>query len=356
VFGGIVIGLQRFDISQGISILVILMRAIGTIAVLLKGYGIVGLAFVSLCSTLVGNVLQSFSAYKILETLNISIKFFNIDDCRRLFGFGMGMFVVHISGQIIYFTDTTVIGIFGSAAQITHFVIAGNLIDYSAALLSTISVVLFPRVTDQSAREDHRGIQRSLILGTRLTLSIGIPIYISFLVIGKEFIELWMGNKYGATSPIVLSILTIGTIVRVSQFNAVSILAGMHRHKFLASCMIVEAMANLLLSVLLMKFYGIYGVAIGTTVPIIFMRIFFVGRHVVKITGLDFMRYLRDTIFWSLGNGIFFLIPIVLLQQLQLYSWTKLAGSIMISLSIYLVALYYFRLNLEERGLIRQIF
>jgi O-antigen/teichoic acid export membrane protein len=356
VFGGIVIGLQRFDISQGISILVTLLRALGTVFVLLRGYGIVGLAAASLGSTLLGNVLQTLSAFRLLPDLRISPRLFNQADVRKLFGFGLAMFVTHISGKIIFYTDATVIGIFGSASQITHYVIAGNLIDYSAGLLSTISVVLFPMASDLNARKDTEGLRRALIMGTRLTLSVGVPIYISFLIIGKDFIELWMGEQYGQSSPIVLTILTVGSIARISQFNSVSILAGMQKHKFLSACMSAEAAANLVLSIVLVNFYGIYGVALGTTIPIIFMRIFFVARHVSIATGLDFARYLKDTALWALKNGAFFALPLLLItQNIPLDSWPKLAGSILASLAVYTAFLYLVGLNGEERVKVRQL-
>jgi O-antigen/teichoic acid export membrane protein len=324
--------------------------------VLLRGYGIVGLAAASLGSTLLGNVLQTLSAFRLLPDLRISPRLFNQADVRKLFGFGLAMFVTHISGKIIFYTDATVIGIFGSASQITHYVIAGNLIDYSAGLLSTISVVLFPMASDLNARKDTEGLRRALIMGTRLTLSVGVPIYISFLIIGKDFIELWMGEQYGQSSPIVLTILTVGSIARISQFNSVSILAGMQKHKFLSACMSAEAAANLVLSIVLVNFYGIYGVALGTTIPIIFMRIFFVARHVSIATGLDFARYLKDTALWALKNGAFFALPLLLItQNIPLDSWPKLAGSILASLAVYTAFLYLVGLNGEERVKVRQL-
>jgi O-antigen/teichoic acid export membrane protein len=356
VFGGIVIGLQRFDISQGISILVTLLRALGTVFALLKGYGIVGLAVASLASTLLGNILQTLSAFRLLPDLRISTTLFNHEDVRKLFGFGLAMFVTHISGKIIFYTDAAVIGFFGSASQITHYVIAGNLIDYSAGLLSTISVVLFPMASDLNARNDTEGLQRALVTGTRLTISVGIPIYISFLIVGKDFIELWMGEPYGQSSPIVLTILTVGAFVRVTQFNSVSILAGMQKHRFLAVCMGIEAVANLILSVVLIKYYGIYGVALGTTIPIIFMRIVYIARYVSGVTGLGFSKYMENTVLWALKNGLFYGLPLILATQtIRLDSWPKMVGSILASLTIYTIFLYIVGLNGEERIKVRQL-
>jgi len=356
VFGGIVIGLQRFDISQGVSIFGTFLRVLGTVFVLLRGYGIVGLALASLASTLLGNTLQAIFAFRLLPDLRISTKLFSQENVRKLFGFGLVMFVTHISEKIIYRTDATVIGIFGSASQVTHYVIAGNLIDYSAGLLATISVVLFPMASDLSARKDIEGLRKALLMGTRLTISVGMPIYISFLVIGKDFIVLWMGEKYGQFSPIVLTILTVGSIARMSQFNSVSILAGVQKHRFLSACMSAEAVANLVLSIVLVKLYGIYGVALGTTIPIIIVRIFFVAKYVSIASGLEFAKYLKYTALWGLKNGAFFALPLVLItRRILLDSWPKLVGSILASLSFYTVFLYFVGLSGEERVKVQQL-
>jgi len=351
VFGGIIVGLKRFDISQGIGIFVGLIKAGGAVFVLLRGYGIVGLACTALCSTMLGYLLQTLFAFKLLKSLRISIKTISRDHARQLFGFGILSFFIHISAQIIYYTDSTVIGVFLEAADITYYMIAGNLLLYAIQFLTTIGMVLFPSVSGLHAREDMEGLRDILIHGTRLTILLAVPIYYSFLVVGQNFIDLWMGEQYGSISAGVLYILTFAQLINLTQIMAISILSGMYKHKFIAGCMLGEAIVNIVLSVILVHIYGIYGVAMGTTIPFLVTRLIIVPRYLSNLMNIRLADYYRNTIISGFLNGLTFLIPILVLNwYLTVDTWSRLILTILSSLVIYGLYVYNWGMGEKERS------
>lgn len=357
VFGGIIIGLQRFDISRGISIFVTIIRTVVIVLVLRGGFGIVGLAVASFGSTVFGYALQAVAAFWLVEGLSLSPSFVNRVHLRCLFGFGMTSFIIHIARKIIYYTDSTVIGVFGSASQITYFVIAGNLVEYTGELLSSISVILFPMASDLYARQDHDGVKRALVNGTRLAMAIAIPIYFTFLLMGREFIDLWMGKRFGSASSTVLAILTVGQLMTLTQINTGSILAGMYKHRFIASCMIAEAVANLGLSIVLIRYYGIYGVALGTVIPIFVTNLIIIPRYVSRIIGIGQVEFFKQTFLWAFRNGMVFLVPLFLYARIfPLDSWGRFAFAIFGSLAVYIVFLYSVAITPQERAMLQSYF
>ncbi len=76
-----------------------------------------------------------------------------------------------------------------------------------------------------------------------------------------------------------LQVLAVTGIVLVGQGPLGNILLGTGRHRLVAFVSLGEAIANLVLSVLLVRRYGMLGVAIGTAVPVIAANLFVLRRR-----------------------------------------------------------------------------
>jgi O-antigen/teichoic acid export membrane protein len=101
-----------------------------------------------------------------------------------------------------------------------------------------------------------------------------------------------MGPEFGG-SVLPLQVLAVTGIVLVGQGPLDNILLGTGRHRFVAFVAVGEALANLVLSVLLVGRYGILGVAIGTAVPVIAANLFILlpaGCRQVQLRVRDFVR------------------------------------------------------------------
>ena len=103
--------------------------------------------------------------------------------------------------------------------------------------------------------------------GARAAVLIGLPICIGFITLGERFIGLWMGAEYAAPAGQVLMFLAVGHLVGVPYYTISGVLYGLGRHHVVAYSRLFEGAVNLALSVLLIKRYGLAGVAIGTAVP-----------------------------------------------------------------------------------------
>ncbi|MES9834611.1 MAG: polysaccharide biosynthesis C-terminal domain-containing protein, partial [Candidatus Thiodiazotropha sp. DIVDIV] len=68
-------------------------------------------------------------------------------------------------------------------------------------------------------------------------------------------------------------------------------LYGMDKHKMLAFFRIGEAVANLVLSIVLLHLYGIAGVALGTAIPHIILTAIILPIYTTRVIGMDLFRY-----------------------------------------------------------------
>ena len=186
----------------------------------------------------------------------------------EIFQYSIWALPLNVSGLIPFKTDAIVIGSVVSVGAIVYFTVANNLLLYVAEVIRGVSSALTPRVSALDALEQTTQLGVIYSEYSRATYLIALPICVMFVLLGGDFIALWMGESYRASSGRVLSILSIGYVFYLVQRGvAVPVLMGMSKLKVPTLMMIVAALVNLVLSVLLGRVWGIAGVAWGTTIP-----------------------------------------------------------------------------------------
>jgi O-antigen/teichoic acid export membrane protein len=123
---------------------------------------------------------------------------------------------------------------------------------------------------------------------------------ITLILRGPAFIGLWMGAQYSQISGTVLIILGIPLVFAFSNRTATAIAFGVEKHKTSAQWAIGEGVANLILSVVLVQRYGIYGVAIGTMIPSLFAQLVLWPGYISKLVGLS-----RSEVLWKIWAPMF---------------------------------------------------
>jgi len=266
VFSSVLIALERYDVVSGVTITVELARAALVVWLLRHGYGLVGLALLTLAITVVQYSLMGFLAKALYRPLQLRVSLVESSAGRELFGFSIYRFIWIIANQLIFYSDALVIGFFLGTAAITPYAIAGSLINYGRNVVSLVTDTLYPAAARMDAENDRDGLQRLLITATRLALLVTLPLCLGLLFLGRQFITLWLGPAY-AESAVILAVLTIPQFGSMSQYGSALVLTGMARHSALAYFALGEGIANLVLSIFLVRKMGVIGVAWGTVIP-----------------------------------------------------------------------------------------
>jgi O-antigen/teichoic acid export membrane protein len=207
-------------------------------------------------------------------------------------GYSIWVFLVHIFGQVIYYTDNLVVGAFVSVASVAFYTIGGSLIEYLRGVVASLTTTFMPLASNYEAGGEIDKLRLLLINGTRLALLVALPIQIALFFRGETFLSLWMGPQYGPTSGGVLRILLVGQVFTLANATSMNITFGLAKHKQFAIWLAGEALANITLSIFLARRIGIYGVAIGTVIPTLFVQIVLWPRYISQIVGVHLRMYL----------------------------------------------------------------
>lgn len=328
VFSSVLVAVERFDILSGVTIVGELTRAALIVIFLKLGHGLVTVALIAFSISVAQYSAMAIFAKKQHSPLRISLNLVDRATFRELFGFGIYRFIWIVANQLIFYTDSVVIGIFLNIGAITYYAIAGSLINYGRTVVSLATDTFYPAASRMDAQKDLAGLRELLIFGTRFSLLIALPLCLGFVFLGKQFITLWMGKGY-AVSAIYLGVLTIPQFTAMSQYMSTLVLAGMAKHKVLAYLVFAEGLANLILSVILIRKMGLIGVAWGTVIPDVILTAVVIPWYTLGKVQLS----VRDYLIRGFVRPVISVLPVVGLGylfsvQVTTASWALFGGEV----------------------------
>ena len=273
VFGGVLSALNRYDLQSLVTLIQLAIRAIGVVLVLRSGYGIVAIALCELLAALVANTLLLLVALRIYPELRVRLTKPDWAVLRQLWSYSFYVFLNTIAIQLVYQTDNLVVGAMVSAAAVTYYSIGNSLCRYTDQLVGAMTLTFVPAASTYEAAGDNSKLMGLYRNGTRAMMSVSLPVLVTLMTRGRTFIGLWMGPQYSQTSGTVLMILATALFFSLSNNTAAAIAYGVEKHQIVAKWAMIEAIANLTLSIILARKFGIYGVAIGTLIPSLFVHV-----------------------------------------------------------------------------------
>lgn len=270
VYGGIVGGFQRYHVNSGVSIGTSIVVAAVNAGVLMAGYGLIPMVLATTAVRVLSYFLYRLNARRIFPALRIRPSLFRRDRLRELTGFSIYSALIDWGNRLNYSLDSMVIGAFLGPASVAVWAVAERIVSGTQLLTNQLNGVLFPVVVDSDALQQQDRLQRVLLEGTKCSLAMVLPIAVTLMALADPLIYAWVGRRTPALmgSVAVVQILSVAVALRVGNATGTVILKGAGEHRMLAWTNILTGVVNVVFSMLLVRRYGLVGVAIGTLIPI----------------------------------------------------------------------------------------
>ena len=267
VYGGVCVGFQRMDSNNVVALVSSLAVAAANVVVILLGYGLIPLVAATTSVRLATYLLYRRNAYRVYPLLRISPALFRRSRLREVTSFSIYASMIDWANKLNYELDELVIGVFLGSAPVAIWAVADRVISGTQRLTNQGNAVLFPVVVDSDATCRKERLQTLLLEGTRLSLATVVPIAVVLVVLAGPFVRVWVGPSMLGAAP-VIQVLAFAVALRVGNATCTTLLKGAGQVRYLAMVNLTTGVANLVMSALLVKPFGLVGVAIGTLVPV----------------------------------------------------------------------------------------
>jgi O-antigen/teichoic acid export membrane protein len=294
VFGGILEGSQRFYYVNLTNLISTLARAVLIVLALSHGYGLLPVALITVILPFLGSLVRAAIVLRILP-IRFGWQYVDRSAFREIANYSAVSFILMIAYKLRFKTDEIVIGTFLSVTAITYFSIGDRLLDYASEVVTSLAQIFVPMSGQSAAKGDMDRLREILVAGNRACALIIFPMTAILIILGKSVIEAWVGSRYVSASYPVLLVLVIPMTFAMAQAASVRILYGMAKHQSLAWVTLMESIANVILSIVLIRPFGIVGDAAGTAIPLFCTTLFFLPRHLCRLLRVRIRTFVRET-------------------------------------------------------------
>lgn len=239
--------------------------------------------------------------------------YFSFTKLKELFRFSLKTFIQGVSSRIENATDSLVIGTILGPAMVPIYSIPAHLVNYIRMITYNLTHVFMPYFSALSATEQSEKIRRVYIFGSKLTIGCVLILSIGVLGLGKEFLRLWVGEEIASGAAPIISLLVAFTIAPLINPYCSRYLTAIDRHGIFAKWSPVVALANLLLSLILIYPLGIYGVALGSLIPALIFQPFLLN-YCCRHLGMKVSEYLKGAIMPMLLPAVLMAIILVVVR------------------------------------------
>jgi len=350
-------GLQRYDIIN-IGVLVpVVVRTVLLVVLLRGGCGLITMGLIFGLSEIVIRLLQLTFARKLLPRVSISLASVDLRLLKEMLAYGINTFLYATGVVIIYKASDVIIGIFIGTAEVAQFGITMAAILLLSQFLQALTDAIKPAVSDLDARDEHSRVREISFLMQKYSLLLIIPAGCFFVVMGREFLWIWVGEKFrqpeviGSMS-VILSVLTVGQCLRLAQYSNFLVLVGKGDHRIFGILTVITAIFCVTLSVLSIKVLklGLIGIAWSNCLPVaitsgLILPIYFNWK--MHIT-------LKESIIRVWRPALLGTLPVVILIGIWQFlappnCWAEILAVVVTSMVVTFVCSWFLSLNQVER-------
>ena len=342
---------EKFFFQKLLILLQNLFSPFLTIPLLIMGYGSIGMVSVTTFLTFVLLFSNMFYCFKNLH-IRFEFKGLQISLLKEMWVFTFFIFLNQIIDQINWSLDKFLLGRFAGTTAVAVYGVGGQINTLYLQFSSSVSNVFVPKVNRIVAEtNDDEQLTKLFTKVGRIQFMVLGLILSGFVFLGTPFVKLWAGSEY-SESYVVTLLLIIPVTVPLIQNLGIEIQRAKNMHKARAIIYLAIALANVFISIPLIKVIGPTGAALGTAISLIVGNIIFMNWYYHVRIGMNMIYFWKEIAKFIPALitpcGVGFLIMkfahVSGIFNVFIYS--------IIYMVIYGISMYFLGMNTEEKNLV----
>ncbi len=292
IFTAVINAHERFLFGRGLGVLQTCLHPLLVWGILAWKASVINLVIVQTC-TVFANILLQYLYCKIKLHTSFPLLLHKSPLFKELTGFSVFVFLHSLMDQVYSRSGQLILGAVVGVLAVTNYSIAMQVAMFAICLPVMMSSVFLPKLSASVAKQHNLTQCNDLFckLG-RLQFMLFMLLIGGFAFLGKTFLLLWIGPGYNVCYWIVL-ILFGGYLIDVTQNVGIPILQALKKHAFRAYIYTAMAALNIVLAIVLSKFYGEIGCAVATASCLILGSGFIINWYYWHI-GIDIWTFFKN--------------------------------------------------------------
>lgn len=185
------------------------------------------------------------------------------DPSSGLFSSGGRFFFIGIASMVVWQTDAFIISYYLGPESVTAYSVTFKLFAATLSVFTIANMVLMPMFGNAAAKGEWLWAKEIYNFILPINTILGGLIWIGGVVFAESIILFWTGKAGYGGALVVFSLGGYAYVLSSVNLNS-NILSGMNLNRSLLWIGVAEAVLNFALSMILVRFFGAGGVALGT--------------------------------------------------------------------------------------------
>lgn len=356
LFNGIISGYNDFVFGNGIKLVKLVFRILFILIIIPITKSALFLVSVNLVLGIVNTIVQIIFIsrnYKI--RLNFNRKEWEKGVFKESFFYTMLIFITTIAAQVNNNLDNVIIGSFCGAKSVAVYSFGLVIFAMFEQLSTAISGVALPTVSRIVVEESwQEKIVKFIIKVGRVQFILLGAVVLGFAVLGKDFLNLWLGSGYDDVYWIVL-ILIVPALFELCVNACLAVLRAKNMLGFRTFILLASTVLNIIVSIAGINKLGYFSAAIGTAVSFIVGSLIIMNIYYYKKLKFNMIAIYYGILNKTLVCQIAAAAVIALTSQILKGSWLPLFINVLIFVIVYGALMNLWGFSDDERQMLRNI-
>ena len=268
-------------------------------------------------------------------------------------GFTFFIFLSDVVDQLNTNVDKFLLGRIIGTVSVAIYSVGFNLKYYYIIVSWVIPEMFIPEANRIAIEEnDDRKLTEIFTRIGRYNNYILMLVLTGFILVGKQFVQLWVGEGY-ETSYYVAVILMLAAYIPSIQTLGVNIQNAKGMHRMRSVIYFIIASVNVVVSIFLIKKWGIIGACQGTLVAVLLGSGLFMNVYYHRKIRLNVLYFWKEVLRWTIPAGLLCTTAWFAMKNVVIRTWGSLLAFALCYGTIYAVMLWLIGFKKEEKAMIR---
>jgi len=274
VFSAALTGIQRLDITNGVAAVAAVVNGALMYYALVSGAGLRGLVYASAVTTAISIVLQGVAFFLLLGRRNIFPLRIDLATIRDVFRYSKHIFIGAVANSIHLHFDKLLLSSYLNLSVVSSYEIASRVIQQVRQIPILLLNPILPAAAELEGRQEHEKVLQLYHRSMKYILALMLPLFGLVCVFASPLIHAWLGagNDLAIAT---LQILVVANFLNLLTGPGYFLSLGIGKPQFAMYSSVAGLLLNVVLSPVLLYYFGYFGSVWGTFTALTFASVFF---------------------------------------------------------------------------------
>lgn len=325
-------GIEDFKFITIRAVIIRILAAISLFIFVKDSSDLLIYGIITVFSTVGNNFINFIHLRKHLNIKLINLRDLNIS---RHIKPTLQVFILNLIVSLYIQLNSIMLGFMAGDEQVGYFTAGTRISHIGLTIISSLATVMLPRCSNLLSNGDENGFAHIIKKSLNLTLALSFPMTVGLMILATPITMIFCGDEYIPSIDVLYLNAPVVFFISLTNLMGIQILYPKDKTNIVITSVSGGAIANLVLNIIFIPYYGAIGAAISTLIAefIVFLIQLIMGKQFYPFSIKAFFP--RTYLIATVIMGVIVYLSIITIQSLVL----QLIIGVLVGITVYFFTL-----------------